>query len=132
VRARFRTRPRVRPRTRSRTRAAPRVALPLPAMPPAKRSAAAMASSPPVVSAASLTTLHQVLSCFLEPCPQGTSAVGAAKVYWHPIVDTLASIMGVGACNGRRRSMGRMTSYYDMCVVVCYYFWVPIISDPSF
>jgi hypothetical protein len=51
-------------------------------------------SSPPVVSAASLTTLHQVLSCFLEPCSQGTSPVGAAKVYWHQIVDTLALIMG--------------------------------------
>ena len=65
------------------------------AMPPAKRSAVAMArSSPPVVSAASLTTLHQVLSCFLKPCSQGTSPVGAAKVYWHQIVDTLALIMG--------------------------------------
>ena len=51
-------------------------------------------SSPPVVSTASLTTLHQVLSCFLEPCSQGTSPVGAAKVYWHQIVDTLALIMG--------------------------------------
>ena len=44
-----------------------------------------MASSPPIVSEASLTTLHHILSCFLEPCPPGTSAVGAAKVYWHQI-----------------------------------------------
>jgi len=92
-----------RPCTRSRTRAALRVALPRPAMPPAKRSAAAMTSSTPVVSAASLTTLHQVLSCFLEPCPQGTSAVGAAKVYWHPIVDTLAWIMEEPATGGGDR-----------------------------
>ena len=63
-------------------------------MPPAKRSAAEMASSPPVASPASLTTLHHVLSCFLEPCPQGTSPVGAAKVYWHQLIDTLAWIMG--------------------------------------
>jgi hypothetical protein len=54
-------------------------------------------SSPPVVSAASLTTLHQVLSCFLEPCSQGTSPVGAAKVYWHQLIDTLAFIMGAPA-----------------------------------
>ena len=46
------------------------------------------------MSEASLTTLYHILSCFLEPCPPGTSVVGAAKVYWHQIVDTLAFIMG--------------------------------------
>jgi hypothetical protein len=48
-------------------------------MPPKRKAAAMERSSPPVVSAASLTTLHQVLSCFLEPCSQGTSPVGAAN-----------------------------------------------------
>ena len=72
-----------------------------------------MASTPPIVSAATLTTLHHVLSCFLEPCPPGTSAVGAAKVYWHQIVDTLAFIMGEPALdylkpNRAARRMGAL------------------------
>lgn len=83
------------------------------ALPFAKRSAAEMASSAPIVSEASLTTLYHILSCFLEPCPPGTSAVGAAKVYWHQIVDTLAFIMGEPALdylkpNRAARRMGAL------------------------
>jgi len=63
-----------------------------------------------------------------QPLPRavpaaGTSAECAAKVYWHPFRRHAGVDPGGGACSGRRRSMGRMTSgpYYDMSEAVCYY-----------
>ena len=83
-----------------------------------------MAPSPPVVSAASLTTLHHVPSRFLEPCPlQARPPSAPPSSTGTPFVDTLAWILGELHCSGRRRSTGRRTAgpYYDMCEAVCSY-----------